>query len=197
MRHPLHRGFSLVELLVVIGIVGLLLALLLPALGAARARAESVQCQANLRTIGMAAHLHATEHRGYFPIAGLHWDLELEPPGSDAFKDPSVRRYVYYKEDDVDRPVPFSVALAISLGVSVRLDSRENLEADMQTEALRKYFRCPSQAVMGPGLSQSIGQWRAPYEWSRYSYSGAVCGSGKGSPSRSGGRSTRCAARRW
>ena len=182
MRHRRRRrggGFSLVELLVVIGIVGLLLALLFPALSAARARAESLQCQANLRTVGMAAHLHAAVHRGYFPIAGLHWDLDLEPPGADAFRDASVRRYTYYKEEDVDRPAPFTVALAIALGVPVRLDSRENLEVDMQKEELRKYFRCPSQAVQEPGISQSIGRWRAPDEWSSYLYSGAVCGSGK------------------
>ena len=177
--YHLRAGFSLLELLVVIGIVGLLLALLFPTLAAARARAKSLQCQANLRTIGTAAYLHANQHRGYFPIAGLHWDLDLEPAGVEAFKDPAVRRYTYYKEDGIDRPAPFSVALAVSLGVSVRLDSRANLEEDMQTDAVRKHFRCPSQAVQEPGLSQSIGQWHAPYEWSSYSYSGAVCGSGK------------------
>lgn len=173
------RGFSVVELIVVIGIIGLLAAMLFPAISAARARAASLQCQANLRQMGVAAHLHANAHRGYFPIAGLHWDLDLEPPGADAFQDSSVRRYTYYKEDGIDRPVPFTVALAVSMGVPVRLDSRETLAEDMQTEAVRKYFRCPSQAVQEPGISQSIGRWRAPDEWSSYLYSGAVTGSGK------------------
>ncbi len=175
-------GFSLVELLVVIGVLALLLALLFPALGAARAQGQSLQCQATLRAMGLAAQFHANDHRGYLPTAGLHWDMELEPPGPEAFGDPSIRRYTYYREDGVDRPVPFSVALALHMGVSVRTDSRGNLEEDMQKEELRKHFRCPSQAAEMPGLTQSIGTWQAPYEWSSYVPNEALTASGKRHP---------------
>jgi prepilin-type processing-associated H-X9-DG protein/prepilin-type N-terminal cleavage/methylation domain-containing protein len=181
MRHRRRRGgggFSLVELLVVIGIVGLLLALLFPALGAARARAESLQCQANLRTMGFAAMMHANEHRGHLPVAGYHWEAVLEPPGPEGLKDPVARRYTYYREDDVDRPVPFSVALALQMGVPVRLDSREHLEEDMQTEELRKHFRCPSQTLQLPGLTQTMRPWQAPFEWSSYVANEALLGTG-------------------
>ncbi len=177
-----RRAFALVELLVVIGIVVLLLAMLFPALGAVRARGRTLQCQATLRTIGLAAQLHANDHRGYLPTAGLHWEVELEPPSPEAMQDPSARRYTYYKEDGLDRPVPFSVALAVSLGVPLRLDSRENLEADMQTEAVRKYFRCPSQAVEMQGLTNSIKSWRAPYEWSSYCVNDAFTGTPRNNP---------------
>ena len=185
MAHPSARprsAFSLVELLVVIGLIGVLVALLIPALSAARTRGESLQCLANLRTIGMAAHLHANVHRGYIPVAGLHWGAELEPPGGESIRDPEVRRYTYYSDEGVQRPVPFSAAIAVSLGVPVRLDSRENLEADLQTEPVRKHFRCPSQTVEMQGLTQSIGRWRAPYEWSSYVMNDDLTGTARDKP---------------
>lgn len=61
-------GFSLVELLVVVAIIGLLASLLLPVIAKAPGRAREIKCLSNLRQIGIAFHTFASDHDGRYPM---------------------------------------------------------------------------------------------------------------------------------
>ena len=74
------HAFTLIELLVVVAIIGILAALLLPALTAARARARTMACANNLNELFMACEMYMGEYGGYYPLGAMDvetgWDLD-------------------------------------------------------------------------------------------------------------------------
>lgn len=79
-----HSAFTLVEVLVVIGIIGVLISLLLPALNRAREQAKGVKCLSNLRQLAQAAVMYAGQSQGFFPISRNsmieEWDFTQTSP---------------------------------------------------------------------------------------------------------------------
>ncbi len=77
-----RRGFTLVELLVVIGIIALLISILLPALSSARRSANTVKCLANLRSMGQGFQLYGNTFKQVWPVAvhvpGNHIPITVE-----------------------------------------------------------------------------------------------------------------------
>src|SRR5947208_11193475 len=63
-----RRGFTLVELLVVIGIIAVLIGILLPTLGRARESARRTACLSNLRSIGQMLNMYANQNKSFLPL---------------------------------------------------------------------------------------------------------------------------------
>ena len=149
-RRAQHAGFTLVELLVVIGIIALLIAILLPALSRAREQAKLIQCLTTLRSMHQAAIGHAADHRGYMPFAG---DI-LGEGSADGVGDPGRWKYTYYANEEhstndphipfIDTPAPLSGSLGKYMNLSVDLSSAKALKASLKLDSVRRAFTCPS-----------------------------------------------------
>jgi prepilin-type N-terminal cleavage/methylation domain-containing protein/prepilin-type processing-associated H-X9-DG protein len=146
------RGFTLVELLVVIGIIALLTSILLPALNKAKEQANQVKCLAQVRVLSQAAMLHAQDHRNHLPLAGLQWQIPSMTP--DGLGDPGRRKFIYFQEGANSHPVPLTAALLIPLNVKFNLTNAVALQRDLEKENIQKYFRCPSDTVFDWGFTQ-------------------------------------------
>jgi prepilin-type processing-associated H-X9-DG protein/prepilin-type N-terminal cleavage/methylation domain-containing protein len=89
------RAFTLVELLVVIGIIALLLSILIPTLAKARESAQTLKCLANLRTLGQAMQMYASANKNFLPYPTT--TLVIDSAGN---AESSPQGYIWYNAVD-------------------------------------------------------------------------------------------------
>lgn len=129
---PLSRAFTLIEILVVVGIIGLLLGLILPAVQAARETARRVQCMSNLRQIGIGMHTYESTHH-MFPTGAL---ADRHGIGTN-----SLSPLTFLLQDVDEQPLYNSINMSFATVEDLDFPTVENHTARNTRVAL---FLCPS-----------------------------------------------------
>jgi len=149
---PKRRGFTLIELLVVIAIIGVLIALLLPAVQSAREAARRSQCTNNLKQIGLALHNYVSTHDALPPSGargniGNNW---IEPQNFSM----KARMLPYLEQNTAYNALNFSLPAWWTNNLTINGDPYQNTVRLMKITSLL----CPSDAE-GPIVNGAVNNY--------------------------------------
>ncbi len=153
MRRSVGRGFTLVELLVVIAIIGILVALLLPAIQAAREAARRTQCNNNLKNIGLGLQNYHDTYKT-FPMGVMHSGLrgapQLGPSWQYGILPFMEQRNIYDKIANLIRAGSTAPAATVFTANGANAITGRPLD-----KLIPDYMRCPSSPL--PVMSDQTG----------------------------------------
>jgi prepilin-type N-terminal cleavage/methylation domain-containing protein/prepilin-type processing-associated H-X9-DG protein len=150
------RGFTLVELLVVIGIIALLISILLPALGRARESANNLKCKAQIRQFIQLMQLHANDHKGFMPLVGLIESTNGNFDTSSTAIDPKMTHYEFYQNGNANYALGLPGSFAKYMGVDLDTSSGAKVQQQLDTGFFHRMFVCPSDKEGGT-IGYTIG----------------------------------------
>src|SRR4051812_6944919 len=148
-----HRGFTLVELLVVIAIIAILIAILLPVLSRANRAARTLVCASNLRAIVQAMQIYAADSNGAIPggpqttAAFLYLDSHARNP---EYSDNNCPRIV----ENYDWASPLARMLGVSIEQGPSVDQRRRRFQQVREADI---FRCPENDWIAVWIGQDGG----------------------------------------
>ncbi len=138
-----RTGFTYIEMLTVIAIIGVLVALLLPAVQAAREAARRMSCGNNLQQLILAVQEYESAHQVF-------------PPGTIAAKGPILNIPQGYHHNWVSQILPYLEFEAVARHIDYRAGVYDAANRPPRRQGL-KLFRCPSSPAVGPGYSDYAG----------------------------------------
>jgi prepilin-type N-terminal cleavage/methylation domain-containing protein/prepilin-type processing-associated H-X9-DG protein len=147
------RGFTLVELLVVIAVIAILIALLLPAVQKVREAANRTQCTNNLKQLGIAVHSYSNLYNTYFPINGpRNWGTG---PSWAVYLLPYIEQDAFFKGFDLSLPSGGAGGSFIGYSATPTPNQANSLDKTVST------YYCPSQNPRGGAILQAN-------DWAKY-----------------------------